>query len=237
MRQFPPNYKWTTICMMGVFVGLLLSTFSDRVSSQAGYLWGATGVGFDALTPSEQERVLAAVMSTHSEVAPAAASMPEVLLVERHQESKAAYNTGHWPRRGDAYIYDYATDTLLFALINLASGEVDAQETYQNVQLPLTQNEIDRALEIAYADDDLRTELGARFQKLTGEMLLDLNQLKVKAFVFWADSMPADLNVDAQQCGLHRCAQVLIFTHEDVAFEMQPIVDLSAGRVVQVLGQ
>ncbi|MEZ4661064.1 MAG: hypothetical protein R2911_26225 [Caldilineaceae bacterium] len=223
--------------MMGIFVGLLLTIFSDRVSSHASYLLGATDVGFDALTPQEQERVLEAALLAGPRIARAAASSQEVLLVERHQESKEIYKTGHWPRRGDAYIYDYATDTLTFALINLDTGEVDTIEKYQGVQLPLTENEMERALDIAYADAGLHAELAARFVALTGETLGDLGQLNVKAFVFRGDSMPEDLNVDALRCGLHRCAQLLIFTREDVAFEVQPIVDLSAGRVVQVLGR
>ena len=241
MRRFLHRYnqldKWAITCVMGLLVGLLLAGVSARASSPAAFLLGATGVGFDVLTAQEHERVLNAALSASPTIVRMAASTQEVLLVERHQESKDAYKTGHWPRRGDAYIYDYATDTLTYALINLETGQVDAKQETQFVQLPLTEGEIARALDIAYADEALRTKLAALFFAVSGEPLRDLSQLNVKAFVFRADSIPEDLNGAARQCGLHRCAQLLIFTHDDVAFEMQPIVDLSFGQVVQVLGQ
>jgi hypothetical protein len=61
-------------------------------------------------------------------------------------------------------------------------------------------------------------------------------QLQVKAFVFHASSLPEQLNAASQQCGLQRCAQVLLYTADSVVFEVSPIVNLSAGVITQNIG-
>ena len=63
-----------------------------------------------------------------------------------------------------------------------------------------------------------------------------LDPVIVKAFSFTAESMPEQLNPASQQCGLNRCAQVLLYTHDSVVFEISPIVNLSAGLVTQNIG-
>lgn len=229
-----------TLYAIALLVLALVAASHRSVSSQAGYMMGISGAGFDALTAQEQATVLSTTLAALADQSPVRAAMAtpqELLLIERHQEPKEVYERGDWPRRGDAYIYDYGSDTLTFALINLDTGQVDAIEAYQGVQLPLTDNEIGRALDIAYADESLRTVLAQQFQAITGQPLLGLSQLNVKAFVFRAASMPENLNEYTQRCGLHRCAQLLLFTNEDIAFEVQPIIDLSTGQVVQLLGQ
>jgi hypothetical protein len=160
----------------------------------------------------------------------------EVLLVERHEASKAAYASGKWQRQGDAYVYDYATDTLIHTVVDMQSGAVITIERSQNVQLPLTEREEQRALALVQADSALWTALANRYQAITGEPLQRLDQLQHKVSVFHADVMPGQLNAAAQQCGRHRCAQVLLFTVDKTLLEMTPIVDLSQGQVVQTLG-
>ena len=55
------------------------------------------------------------------------------------KETKEVMRSGNWPRRADVYTYLYDSDTLLLAVMNLTTGQVDSVETMQNVQLPLTQ--------------------------------------------------------------------------------------------------
>jgi hypothetical protein len=53
--------------------------------------------------------------------------------------------------------------------------------------------------------------------------------------VFSSESMPDTVNAKTRACGIHRCAQLLLYTTEYVTVELIPIVDLSTGELVQVL--
>jgi hypothetical protein len=196
-------------------------------------LQGTARSGYDPLAPEEQERART-LAGQRPEFANAlnASSRSEQLLIERHVESKADMQSGNGPRRADVYTYLYDSDTLLLAVVNLTSGRVSRVEMVQNVQLPLTQNETDRAIELLLADPTVQAEIAAQYQSITGEALTDAErQLKLDALIYRADSMP-DANPGAAACGLHRCAQFLIATQNDVVINLLPIVDLSAGGVV-----
>lgn len=199
--------------------------------------------GYDPLTGQEADAIVTAAQHEVNASGPravtgdTAADRQEVLLVERHEATKAEYAKGTWPRQGDVYIYDYPTDTLIRTTIDVQSGAVIATERVQGVQLPLTSREEQRALALVKADNTLWAALTARYQAITGTVLQDLAQLQVKVSVFQADVMPDQLNPAAQPCGQHRCAQVLLFTVDKTLLEMMPIVDLSLGQVVQVLNE
>jgi len=187
-------------------------------------------IGSDPLTPQEIAAVLAAAGPPLT--AADAASSQEILLVERHEAGKGQHSSA---RQGDLYTYDYATDTLIYSIVDVASGEVTAVERLHGVQLPLNANEEQRALALIQADTALWSGLAERYAAITGAPLTQLNQLQTKVAVFHADVMPERLNQAAQQCGAHRCAQVLIFTVDKTLLELMPLVDLSQGQVVQVL--
>ena len=226
-----------------VAIGLLAWRLEAAAFAASPLLTGVYAVtgaptGYDPLTAQELAAVTQAALG-----APAArAAMggddvtpPEVLLVERHDPGKAAYAKGSWPRQGDVYLYDYATDTLIHTTVDVQSGSVITVERLQGVQLPLTMQEEQRALALVAADTSLWADLTVRYERITGEALTTLAQLQVKVSVFHADVMPARVNAAAQACGQHRCAQVLLFTTEKTLLERTPIVDLSQGQVVQVL--
>ena len=164
----------------------------------------------------------------------AAGLQRETLLIERHKEPKNASRdrAAAIPRRGDAYIYDYEDDLLIHAIIDLDSGEVDEIGQSQGVQLPLTQNEIDRALTLAYQDERFRQQIEAEFQAIAGRTLTGLSELEVRAFIFHASSLLGNIVSEAESCGINRCAHLLLYTTEDIAFEMLPVVNLSTGVVL-----
>ena len=87
-----------------------------------------------------------------------------------------------------------------------------------------------------FADAEERRLLNTEYKRITGKELTSVSQLNVKAFVFDAESLPERLNPASKQCGLHRCAQVLLYTHASVVFEVSPIVNLSKGIVTQNIG-
>ncbi len=194
-------------------------------------------LGYDPLTAPEADAVVAAALQTEGQSAQSSAltDQQELLLVERREAFKTDSADGDWQRQGDVYIYDYASDTLIHNIVDVASGAVITVERVQGVQLPLTEREEQRALDIIQADDTLWTVLTERYQSLADTPLRGFDQLQTKVSLFRADAMPDHLNAAAKQCGQHRCAQVLIFSVERTLLDLTPIVDLSLGQVVQVL--
>lgn len=158
----------------------------------------------------------------------------EVLRVERRRRSKAERAAG-LGRAADVYVYDYREDVTLHSVVRMPSGEVESQSVLEGVQLPLSRVEIDRATDIALSDPGVRDRIQRLFRERTGETLEDVSQLHSKAMVFSAETMPDSVNDLSRACGVHRCAQLLLFTRDHVTVEVIPIVDLSSGRLVQVL--
>lgn len=191
----------------------------------------------DPLSAAEMERAIQQassvlpVATTRQLVNNASIPAPERLLVERHLNAK-----GETARLADVYTYDYATNETIISVIDLDTNKILSNKREKNLQLPLTDNELKRASDLIFADDEQRSLLDAEFKRITGKTLTDPQQLQVKAFVFHASSLPEQLNDASKQCGLHRCAQVLLYTADSVVFEVSPIVNLSAGVITQNIG-
>lgn len=195
---------------------------------------------FDPLNTTEFNRALnlaipttAVVRTTSQSGRSAVAAVPatETLLVERHINQK-----GQNGRLADVYSYDYAKNETVFSVVDLTTNKVLSTERKQKLQLPLTANELQRATDLIFADAEERRLLNTEYKRITGKELTSVSQLNVKAFVFDAESLPERLNPASKQCGLHRCAQVLLYTHASVVFEVSPIVNLSKGIVTQNIG-
>jgi hypothetical protein len=229
MRLFPHHLR-----LMGLGLVLVLATAGTLVwAAPSVSLQGTSGSGYDPLSPEEQQ-LAQEIAGQNPGIAAAmnAESRTEVLLTERHAETKEVVRSGTWPRRADVYTYLYDSDTLLQAVVNLTSGQVDSVETVQNVQPPLTQNETARAIQLLLADPAVTANIAAQYQAITGTTLTKPEtQLKLNTLIYRADAMP-DSNPGAAACGLHRCAQFLIATQDDIVIDVLPIVDLSAGALV-----
>ena len=156
----------------------------------------------------------------------------EVLLIERNEEKGAPSDQ----RRADVFIYDYSSNELIESLVDLNTSEVIRSERKQGVQLPLTAKELARAKQIVFEDEDERAILEDEFRRITSRELSDTAELNIKAFTFLADSLPNRVNEASKQCGIHRCAQLMLYTHENIVFEISPIVNLSEGVVTQRIG-
>ncbi len=252
------NYRLARRWGIALLAALLLSGTAITLASPAtlANLTGAGGSGYDPLNPGEQARVLQALVQTGA--LPQTARLPsqaessnsvtdaapgvvpgapgeEVLLVERRQEDKQVYAQPSWPRRADVYTYRYADDTLIHQIYNLTTNQLEQVETVQGVQLPLTADESQRALAIALNDPALRPQLDAAFGSITNQQLTSGDQLEVKAMTFHADAAPGMALGAAAQCGVKRCAQLLLTAGDNVALQIIPIVDLSSGTVAQAL--
>lgn len=164
--------------------------------------------------------------------APAVANELELLLVERRPVDKEQPGK----RLADVYSYDYRNDETIHSIVDLNTQQRVHTERVQKLQLPLTENELARASKLIFNDPEQLTQIQTEYKRITGQTLLKPEQLQVKAFVFTADNLPEGLNAASQNCGIQRCAQVLLYTHDSVVFEISPIVNLSVGLVTQNIG-
>jgi len=164
----------------------------------------------------------------------AATPMVEFLRVEAHRFDKNDPNIGQ--RWADVTSYDYATDELIIAVVNLDTDKVISTKRHKDMQPPMSQAELTRALNIVMEDPEERSILNAEYKRITGDSLNSIDQLNYKAFTFFADSMPNVVNSASSSCGAQRCAQLMLYTHDNIVFEVSPIVNLSAGVVTQRMG-
>ncbi|MBT8149118.1 MAG: hypothetical protein KJO24_04260 [Gammaproteobacteria bacterium] len=106
------------------------------------------------------------------------------------------------------------------------------QQRVENLQLPLIADEVQRAFDI-YLQSNYRQQLANAYREATGQALIDIGKVHFKAYVFHASAHPSRLNKAAKQCGKKRCAQLLLYTHENISLQLMPVVDLSRGKVLQ----
>lgn len=156
----------------------------------------------------------------------------EILLIEKHEDKNAPAGQ----RYADVYIYDYGNNELVQSLVDLNTSKVLNTERKTGVQLPLTAKELARAKQIVFDDEDERKILEDEFFRITSQQMTGTSDLNIKAFTFTADSLPNRVNEASKHCGVHRCAQLMLYTGENVVFEISPIVNLSAGVVTQRIG-
>ena len=236
LRRFSP-YQYSFAVIIAALLLLYYSALTGAFSSAP-----QQGRGYDPLTDNEivglqrqtDQLVQNQVQDQLNGLEP---SRPiELLLIERHEESAETYRQKSWPRRADTYYYDYNSDRLIHYVINLESKAIDQINVSQSVQLPLTRNELQNAIRLVMEDITLRRTLNAEFERVTdGQQLTSAEQLQIKGFVFGSDVMPDRVNEATQPCGLHRCAQLLIYTQDNIVLELLPIVDLSRQLVTQDL--
>ena len=156
----------------------------------------------------------------------------ELLLIERDRSEDKKSGV----RRANAFVYDYKTDETIIYRIDPITNKILSSVRRKNLQLPLTANEIERTVKLIFADKETFELISNEYQRITEKVLSSPKDLEAKAFVFTADTLPEQLNKASQQCGLHRCAQILLYTHDSVVFEISPIVNLSANLITQVAG-
>lgn len=177
--------------------------------------------GESSAAVAQASRVLSTASSVPGE--------PVLLLLERRRIK------GSTERLADAWYYSYPRNETTHKVIDLTAGVVRSAEIVIDMQLPLIDAEINRAFDIVLASTGDRRSLENAFREVTGNEFTDRSQVSYKAFVFHPDTVADGLEPDARRCGLHRCAQMLLYTHDNVALDMSPVVDLSTSRVLQNL--
>lgn len=227
----PGNRLWVLAAVAAALIvpaALLLPGQSDQTGSAQ-----AARTGYDPLSEAEASRAEAiALADDQVQAALAGSARTVVLVVERHQEDKSVYAAGAWPRRADALVYDYAQDQLVHAVVSLDSGQVDEVIAAVRVQPPLTPAEGRQALDIALADPATDGRIRAAWAEATGGAPFDGDALEPHPWVFRFDSVPDGTFPGTEECGLHRCAQLMLATQDGLLLDVLPIVDLSAEQVV-----
>jgi len=195
----------------------------------------------DGLHGTEKARALRSLGRSHgvdkavvraqqsSAAAAAVPTEPVLLLLELRREK------GSVERLADAWYYSYPRNETIHKIVDLASGEVRSEEVVIDLQLPLVDAEISRAFDIVLTSAAHNKALQTAYLQVTGARFLDRSQVSYKAFVFHPDTVQEGLEPTARRCGLHRCAQMLLYTHDNIALDMSPVVDLSTSRVLQNL--
>jgi hypothetical protein len=163
--------------------------------------------------------------------APGAPERLEFLDVDLHRHAKDT-RASAYRRRADVYAYDYDTDQLAWAVVDLDSNRVESLNVTPSVQRPLSDREVAHALDLVFADAASAARIRSEFVRIAGHPLGGRGDLEVAGFVYRADSMPNSNSADSAACGRHRCAQLLVRTHDEVSLEL-PIVDLSRERVLE----
>ena len=156
------------------------------------------------------------------------------LRVEAHRFGKSEASTDK--RWADVTSYDYDSDELITKVVDLDTNTVISTARTTEMQPPLADEELTRALSIVFEDPEELSILQTEYSRITGSQLSTIDQLQYKAFTFFADSMPGVVNEASTVCGAQRCAQLVLYTHDNIVFEVSPVVNLSAGVVTQRMG-
>ena len=200
----------------------------------AGAQGDETPRGTDALSTEELDAATALARGSNPGESTALGADDVVLLVERHEEAK---NAPEGTRRADVYVYSYDDDVLTLTVVDLVTGEAESSTVVPNTQLPLVQEEQDRAVQLLTDDPDANQALATAYRQATGRDLADAaTDVIVDPIVFRADANPQVATGAARQCGRHRCAQLMLRSSDGLLIDLLPIVDLSAEQVVSESG-
>ncbi|GAA2362842.1 hypothetical protein [Nonomuraea africana] len=197
-----------------VFVSgsLLLATSGE--APQAAQAVRETPVQGDPLTPEEIARA--------GEIATAVNHLKggraELLYVERDDDKDAEQ-----ARQAEAYIYDYASDTLIVRTVDLGRSKVIEETKGRGVQPPPSRREELRAAELLLADPKLGRGVRQSFRKAAGRELASPSDLALRGLIY---------SPERGSCAEHRCLRLFVRLPNGTFLDTSRIViDLSAQRV------
>ena len=157
----------------------------------------------------------------------------QFLYAERHDEDKSADPS---LRRADVFYYDYASDELIQQLVNVKTGAVEDIKVVTQVKAPVTSVEASAAVGLILAHPTLGPSLRQMVQQVTGEDLLDVNQISAQGGLFFADAaVGTPLEKITEICQFHRCIQLFLpFDETRFIDTSNLVIDLSAGQLLWV---
>jgi len=150
-----------------------------------------------------------------------------LLLIERRPAPK-----GDHRRLANVFVYQYEDDVLSHMVIDTADHSLVHSIRMTEVQLPLIDDERQHAVNILFSNQTSRGLLEDEFKRVTGKRLNELSQIHYKASTFVTDGEPGP---DTGECGVRRCARILMYTADNVVLDLAPVVDLSRESVLSVV--
>ena len=196
---------------------------------------GDTGEGRDPLTEDETERVeqlaLDRQLRRSGENVEGEEGGPQPLTVDLGYPEVSELDDADAPRRAEVSFYDYKDDSLVTKTVNLDTGKVEATDTQQGVQPPLSRDENVEAAKLLIADP-LGDGLKADYKDATGNELTKPDQLLLNSMVYRANAgTPAAL----ADCGEHRCLRLFAKVKNGPWIDTRDLViDLSARKIAKV---
>ncbi|OQD53797.1 Tat pathway signal sequence domain protein [Streptomyces phaeoluteigriseus] len=193
---------------------------------------GERGTGRDPLTDDEIARVERIALSR--QLFDAGQDVdgdrgPQPLGVDLADPEADEVDDPSAPRRAEVTFYDYKDDTLVTRTVNLDTGKVEATASGQGVQPPLSRAENTEAAALLIADP-LGAGLRADYRDATGKALTSPEQLQLSSMVYRA--VPGAQPAAFDQCGIHRCARLLLKVKNGPWIDTRSLViDLSTRKV------
>ncbi|MFJ6634885.1 Tat pathway signal sequence domain protein [Streptomyces sp. NPDC091376] len=195
---------------------------------------GGKGVGRDPLTDDERKRAegLATAPAARSGENVGGGRGPQHLTTDLAEPLPSEAGLAAPPRRAVVSFYDYRTDQLVTATVEVGSGKVESREAQQGVQPSPRREELREAVELILASP-LGAGLRADYQDATGRTLTSAGPLTLSGFVYRKERearTPAEL----ASCGVHRCVRVITKITNGPWIDTRDLaVDLSARTVVR----
>ncbi|MFE3325390.1 Tat pathway signal sequence domain protein [Streptomyces sp. NPDC059176] len=193
---------------------------------------GDKGVGRDPLTDGELERAkqLAVAPVARSGENVSGGHGPQVLATDLAEPEPSGDNVAA-PRRAVVSYYDYRTDQLVTATVNLTASRVETRGAQQGVQPSPRRAELREAAGLILASP-LGAGLKADYLDATGSALTSVEPLTLSGYVYRKDS-EARVPQRLDACGVHRCVRIITkITNGPWIDTRHLVVDLSARTVV-----
>ncbi|MFJ2030236.1 hypothetical protein [Streptosporangium sp. NPDC087985] len=175
----------------------------------------------DPLTGEEVTRATAIASATLR--AHMTTGQVDLLYVERDDDKGAEDR-----RRADAYLYDYATDSLIVRTVDLGQGKVVKETATRGVQPPPSKAEEVRAAELLLADPVYGGGVRESYAKaLGGGLLRSAADLGLRGLIFTPGQERG-----GEPCKTHRCLRLFVRLPGNTWLDTSRIaVDLSAKKI------
>jgi hypothetical protein len=139
-------------------------------------------------------------------------------------------------RRQDVFLYDYAEEKGVQAVVDATTGRVESVVARRGFQPPPSRAETEAAVSLLLADAEFGPSLKAQYRKATGRDLTGPGDVYSQALIFRSAQATGVPGADrAAACGDHRCVQTFVGLPDDSWVDTtKVVVDLTDARVLRL---
>jgi hypothetical protein len=127
----------------------------------------------------------------------------------------------------EVFLFDYATGKTVLKLVDLEQQHILSSTDIETTHLPLTDAEIQYAESLMQTHNALAERVQGELTAIQNEIVVGLSELEARISVF----VPHQSRTDESVCDRQRCALVSLFTEDDFSLSVEPVVNLSSGKV------